>query len=260
MQVISVLSAGRLAPPLPITGRKTHSRTRPTPVQWMVGVVPLVLGIVCAVVGLLVTGVLLVVVGAALLAVLTLLGNPRDVHGPAPRTRAAGAPAGEAAVVRILGRLDDRYYLLNGIQVRVANSQTPIDHVLVGPRGVFVLEAQDDGGTYVFAGGSWRIDSFKGGATQSRPIDDPTLKARTDAQLLSEYLLPRMDVRSDVVVAQPIVVLTSSRAIPDFEDEQPIPVVAVSELVTLLKLYSEDRLNAPEATRVVEVLQGKDMA
>ncbi len=61
--------------------------------------------------------------------------------------------AGEVRVERVLRELDDSYILINN--VRLPNGGGNIDHVVVGPTGVFAIETKNIKGSFVCEGDNW---------------------------------------------------------------------------------------------------------
>ncbi|MGC9310800.1 MAG: nuclease-related domain-containing protein [Candidatus Aenigmatarchaeota archaeon] len=59
----------------------------------------------------------------------------------------------ETAVAEYLQILDDRYYLINDI--KLPNSYGNIDHIVLGPNGIFVIETKNFGGCIRCDGDSW---------------------------------------------------------------------------------------------------------
>jgi len=64
----------------------------------------------------------------------------------------AGA-RGEKAVAKALQRLDDSYYLLNAVVL--PGGKGDIDHILLGSKGVFVIEAKNYSGKVMCKGDEW---------------------------------------------------------------------------------------------------------
>jgi hypothetical protein len=73
---------------------------------------------------------------------------------------------GELAVEKALRSLDDSYILIN--DVRLPNARGNIDHIVVGPTGVFVIETKNVSGHYLCEGDYWyRIKNGKVRKTRS---------------------------------------------------------------------------------------------
>jgi len=224
------------------------ARLRPRRIAWYAAAAPLVAGVLAFAVGQDGVGALLLIIGMAALLGLWLycqLGGERRAQLEAGR-------AGEEAVRCALAGLDDRYYLLNG--VTVPGERMEIDHLLAGPRGLFVLETKAHGGTIVYGDGEWwRLQAGAHGVLQRRQIGNPSAQATCNARLLRRYLAAHLGARAHALPLVPIVVFTHPHAMLD-ADDAPLPVVHLRQLPALLQIYSDDRLDSADVTRVVNLL------
>lgn len=93
---------------------------------------------------------------------------------------------GEDAVTGILQGFDDRYTLLNG--VRIPGADGDIDHVLVGPKGVFVIETKNYRGFVACRGDAWYRKVRDTWVPLGR---SPSKQAKYNASVLNEYLKGR---------------------------------------------------------------------
>jgi hypothetical protein len=226
-----------------IGARMRHRRS-----AWCAAAAPLVAGILAFAIRQDAVGALLLIVGMAALIALWLSGH----LGGERRAHLEAGCAGEEAVRCTLAGLDDRYYLRNG--VTVPGERMEIDHLLVGPRGLFVLETKAHGGTIVYGDGQWwRLQAGARGVLQRRQISNPSAQVQRNARLLRRYLAAHLGARATAVPLVPIVVFTHPHAMLD-ADDAPIPVMHLRQLPALLQIYSDDRLDAADVTRVVTLL------
>jgi Nuclease-related domain len=224
------------------------ARMRPRRIAWGAAVAPLVAAVLAFALRQEAVGALLLLIGLAALIGLWLYGQ----LGGDRRAPLEAGRAGEEAVRCALAGLDDRYYLLNG--VTVPGERMEIDHLLAGPRGLFVLETKAHGGTIVYGDGRWwRIQAGAHGLLQRRQIGNPSAQAQRNARLLRRYLAAHLGARATALPLVPIVVFTHPHATLD-ADDAPIPVVRLSQLPALLQIYSDDRLDAADVTCVVNLL------
>jgi hypothetical protein len=93
---------------------------------------------------------------------------------------------GEDAVAGILQGFDNRYTLLNGL--RIPGADGDIDHVLVGPKGVFVIETKNYRGFVACRGDTWYRKVRDAWIPLGR---SPSKQAKYNASVLSEYLKGR---------------------------------------------------------------------
>jgi nuclease-like protein len=89
---------------------------------------------------------------------------------------------GEQSVASELSFLSDEYLLLNDVMLPGARGN--IDHVLVGPTGVFVFETKNYSGKYVCYGDRW----FLQGRRQKYDVKSVSLQAKNNADTLGGLL------------------------------------------------------------------------
>lgn len=94
---------------------------------------------------------------------------------------------GERMLPKYLASLDERFYLINWI--RLDGMDEDIDHILVGPPGVFVIETKHHRGYVSCEGDVWEYTKVsRGGRTGDGHIGSPSLQAKGNARRLREYL------------------------------------------------------------------------
>jgi Nuclease-related domain len=120
--------------------------------------------------------------------------------------------AGEQLVAVELGRaLDDDWTLLRGYR----NRRGEIDHLLLGPRGVFAIEVKNINATVHIDGDRWRADKYDNyrNLVEQRPITDR--KGRSPSEQLNESateLARLLHERGQQIPVQRVVVLTHRRS------------------------------------------------
>jgi Nuclease-related domain len=120
--------------------------------------------------------------------------------------------AGEQLVAAELGRaLTDDWTLMRGYR----NRRGEIDHLLLGPKGLFAIEVKNVNATVHIAGDRWRADKYDnyGHLVEQHPITDR--KGRSPSEQLNESAdeLERfLRGRGQPVTAQRVVVLTHRRS------------------------------------------------
>lgn len=173
---------------------------------------------------------LAVLVGGAGLIALVVLGviaiagpNERDVA-----IKRSGA-AGEAVLPRLLRCLPDSYTLLNGVPV--PGWRADIDHVLVGPTGIWAIEAKHHVGMVQCVGDAWGYTRLgPGGVPREGHIGSPSQQVRRAADALERYLRQRSRSRPGAgLEIQPLVVFTHPQVELDLE-APTLPILKASEL------------------------------
>lgn len=91
---------------------------------------------------------------------------------------------GQRLVVGLLSSLGDEYYLLNNLQLPGRNQD--VDHLVVGPNGVFALETKHDRGRITWRDGQWYQSKIsRNGIPQpEEPMGDPVRQLRQNIDYL----------------------------------------------------------------------------
>jgi hypothetical protein len=128
--------------------------------------------------------------------------------------RLAAGAAGERLVADELGRaLDDQWTLLRGYR----NRRGEIDHVLLGPRGLFAIEVKNQNATIDCAGDEWwstKYDKYGNLVGPRQQLADrrgrsPSVQLTEPASQLADFLRSR----GHPVAIRRVVVLTHPRAL-----------------------------------------------
>lgn len=126
---------------------------------------------------------------------------------------------GERMLPKYLASLDDRFYLIN--YVKLPGMDGDVDHILVGPPGVFAIETKHHGWYVSCTGDSWEYKRVGSGrALDEGHIGSPSQQAKWNARHLREYLKKNLG-NSPWVEA--VVAFTHPKARIDVSD----PTVAV---------------------------------
>ena len=105
---------------------------------------------------------------------------------------------GERSVALELSGLSDEHLLVNDVMLPGARGN--IDHVLVGPTGVFVFETKNYSGKYVCYGDRW----FLQGRRQKYDVKSVSVQAKNNADTLGELL----HTSGFTVQVNPVIVFT----------------------------------------------------
>lgn len=105
-------------------------------------------------------------------------------QGAGTRGQLRAGLRGQQLLTRILVSLDDRYYLLNNL--RLPGWSDDVDHVVVGPNGVFVLETKHHRGRIFWRDGEWLQQkiSRNGHLQPERPMRDPVRQLKRNVDYL----------------------------------------------------------------------------
>jgi hypothetical protein len=143
-----------------------------------------------------------------------------------------GGWQGEKQVAKLLGSsLSDDYYLINNLYLRGGGGD--IDHVVLAPGGVFVLETKNWSGKIFYQGDTWqRPDkrAFKGSPSQQVKNNTAKIKRIID----NSPMLPAH------IWVEGIVVLTNRNATVNVKDPT-VQVLRLKELPKYLAKHGDSR-------------------
>ena len=148
--------------------------------------------------------------------------------------------SGETLIEENLQRLSDSYYLLN--DVVLPESYGNIDHIILGPNGIFVIETKNYDGKIICNGDEWHRQ-YEGGLTISmrgRPywkpprdynIGSPSKQVKRNAVKLKQFIQKAF---KKPVWVEGIVVFTNPNA--ELELNNPtVPILKIEELYDFIK-------------------------
>lgn len=151
---------------------------------------------------------------------------------------------GESEVAKILTEnLDNSYYLYNDISIRSGFSRAQIDHMVVCPKGIFVLETKNWRGRLV---GSETDRKWLQHAYPDRPpraLSNPVLQNKRHVTVLEKFL------RSGGVPEVPIIpmlVFTGRNTSLEIKDQQTLMLWPRETVDHILRYRVENEL--PEST------------
>ena len=176
-----------------------------------------------------------------LLAALTLVWAVRDgLRGIEGYFKGA---RGEEAVAALLASLPFGYHVFHDVACGQAGG---IDHVAVGPKGLFVIETKCWAGQVVLEGGELLVNG-------KRPNRSPIAQVRASAHALSLFLEEKLE---DVPTCCPLVCFASNTLVPDTVKQDDTWICNSSVLLSLISGYP-GRLSPDDIERIVKVLERK---
>jgi hypothetical protein len=145
--------------------------------------------------------------------------------------------AAEEVVAEVLTQLGPEYCVLHDLDTGAGN----VDHVIVGPSGVYTIETKSHGGTVSSRGGQLLING-------RRPAKDFLAQAYAEAMAIRSYLSTALGESHDV---KPLLVFTEARVkVPHVRG---VAVLPCSLLLDHLKI-GHQRLGSPGCTRIARAL------
>lgn len=151
---------------------------------------------------------------------------------------------GEESVAVLLATLPRGYHVFHDFDCGASGA---IDHVVVGPNGLFAVETKCWSGRVTYEGSGLRVN----GVEPSRP---PLRQARSSAQALTRFLSERL---GSAPPCTPVVCFASDTFEPDQLMVDNAVVCNASELHSLLVTHA-GHLTADECERIVKVMEQKD--
>lgn len=144
--------------------------------------------------------------------------------------------AGQRRVPQFLSGLDDQYFLINNLAL--PGRADDVDHIVIGPNGIFALETKNHRGQILWHDGQWfQSKMSRGGRPQPQsPMRDPTrqLKRNIDyLRLCIDHTDPalsrstRLWIEGIVVFTHPAVHLDLPKKV---QDALPFPVMLVRDV------------------------------
>jgi len=142
---------------------------------------------------------------------------------------------GEKEVTKVLSStLSDDYFLINDVQL-VAGKRSNIDHIVLGPTGIFVLETKNHRGKIICYGDSWT------GMGQN-----PFTQARVNALIVREVIEASGIFESKLPWFQAVVVFPNKKAKLDIrKDPLKVEVLKIDKLTDYIT-HETRRLSAQE--------------
>ncbi|NYT04846.1 MAG: NERD domain-containing protein [Methanomicrobiales archaeon] len=160
------------------------------------------------------------------------------------RAYAAGI-RGENAVGSVLSAFDDRWYLFNSVCLPGADGD--IDHVLVGPKGVFVLETKNYAGFIACRQDAW----YRKVRERWIPLGrSPSRQAKYNATVLARFL--REKNLGEWVYA---VIVFANPAMKSIIEDSTVDIVYRDELTRHILSYP-DILSEKRAAAIASAIAG----
>lgn len=98
----------------------------------------------------------------------------------------SGGHGAEKIVVEYLQNLDDKYYMINDI--KLPNSYGNIDHILLGPNGIFVIETKNYEGQIRCDGDLWYQYKPEWKIAEEHEIKSPSKQVKGNALRLKNFI------------------------------------------------------------------------
>jgi predicted RNA-binding Zn-ribbon protein involved in translation (DUF1610 family) len=151
---------------------------------------------------------------------------------------------GELKTNILLSFLDNsNYKIINNFMTEINGKSCQIDHLIVSPYGLFVIETKNYSG-WIFAGDNdyWTQINYK----RKNKFYNPIKQNNGHVNVLKHHLKRYSDIKYI-----PIVVFSSEAK---FKTEVPTNVIYYHELVGMIKSYSIKNIEETELNEIFEIL------
>lgn len=163
----------------------------------------------------------------------------------------SGGWTGEKQVAKLLNsKLNDDYYLLNDLYLRDGGGD--IDHVVLGPNGVFVLETKNWSGSISCNGDDWRR------AGKRNFSGSPSRQVKRNAAKIKHIIDNSPNLRPLGIWVEGIVVFTNNYAALHLNNPT-VPILKLPQLTNYITAYRSSRSYSREQLEAVgkEITQQK---
>jgi hypothetical protein len=164
---------------------------------------------------------------------------------------------GQKAVEITLSELDDKFYLINNLSLPFKNCD--IDHLIIGPNGIFLIETKNYKGEVSCNGDVWEYQKIgKMGGFYKGHISNPSRQLKRNIWELKSYL----DKKSKRLFGenlfpywiQGLVVFTNEETYLKITDETVI-IMKINELMRFIKEFKKEKIPVNDITKIVNVLK-----
>jgi len=158
---------------------------------------------------------------------------------------------GEASVASALKNLDNNYLLINDLKLK--GKMGNIDHIILGPNGIFAIETKSFRGDIGCKGDEWTRRAK--GSSSVKDLESPSYQVKRNAVEIRQLLQSAGNiVRGKTLFVSGIVVFTDPEA--HLELKSPtVPVLKLGELCNYIKRSnSHDRYSSRELESMAKLL------
>lgn len=140
-------------------------------------------GIIIVIIGLLFLAIISIEKSLPFTVIFLVIGSFLSFEGSQQRKSWIKGAEGERIVAKHLYSLPEGYYVFNDVKILTIRGN--IDHVVVGPTGIFALETKNYSGHYTINGEQW---IYGKGRSKKLIRNDPGFQARKNAVGLNKFL------------------------------------------------------------------------
>lgn len=164
---------------------------------------------------------------------------------------------GQKKVEEVLSSLDDSYILLNNLSLPLKNCD--IDHLLIGPNGIFLIETKNYKGEISCTGDVWEYQKVgKMGGVYKGYITNPSRQLKRNVWELKSFL----DKKSKRLFAenafpywiQGLVVFTNEETVLNVKDET-VTILKVEDLFNYMKNFRKAKIPERDIEKILSIFK-----
>jgi hypothetical protein len=153
-----------------------------------------------------------------------------------------GGWEGEKQVAKLLANaLSDDYYLINDLYLRDGGGD--IDHIILGPNGVFVLETKNWRGNFSCKGDEWKREG-------QRSLSSPSRQVKRNAAKIKQIIDGSSGLRLLSIWVEGIVVFTNKHS-KLYVTNPTVSILSLSELVNYITTFRSSRQFSKEQLEAI---------
>jgi hypothetical protein len=177
---------------------------------------------------------------ASLIALVVFRFYQRKYH------RYRGGRQGERAVINALSSsLNDDYYLVNGAYLKGGGGD--VDHIVLGPSGIYVLETKNWSGKIICNGDQWQRPGKK-------VKGSPSLQVKHNTQRVKKLVNTSHAFWSPNIWIEGLLVFTNNNANLSISNPT-VTILKLPQLTSYIKRQEHNRLTKEQVQKIVKQLQ-----
>jgi hypothetical protein len=156
---------------------------------------------------------------------------------------------GEETTAKQLKSLKSKYHVFH--DVVLPRTKGDIDHITIGPNGIFVVETKNNNGTISCNGDSWiQLKTGKKGGQYKGKIGSPSKQAKRNASLLANLIRRRLHRPFHV---NALVVFANKKAVLNL-NHPTVPVLHAKNVCSFIENFGSRTLSTKEQGMLADLI------
>lgn len=153
---------------------------------------------------------------------------------------------GEKAVINALtNSLNDDYYLLNGVYLKDGGGD--VDHIVLGPNGVYVLETKNWSGHIICNGDQWQRPGKK-------VKSSPSLQVKRNTQKIRKIITPSLPFQGHRILIEGLLVFTNAHINLNISNPT-VTILKLQQLPKHIKNQENNNLTKEQIQKILKQIQ-----